>query len=105
MLCHRLHYPKREEEEDILKRMLRMGLKREEGAIPQTAFDTFNEESPATLSELTEVMEEIQKVHVSDVFLKHCVDLVGQTREHPDLELGASPRASMAHSALRGLVL
>ena len=29
MLCHRLHYPKREEEEDILKRMLRMGLKRE----------------------------------------------------------------------------
>ena len=97
MLCHRLHYPKREEEEDILKRMLRMGLKREkEGAIPQTAFDTFNEESPATLSELTEVMEEVQKVHVSDVFLKHCVDLVGQTRDHPDLELGASPRASMA---------
>ncbi len=97
MLCHRLHYPKREEEEDILKRMLRMGLKREkEGAIPQTAFDTVSEESPATLSELTEVMEEVQKVHVSDVFLKHCVDLVGQTREHPDLELGASPRASMA---------
>ena len=97
MLCHRLHYPQREEEEDILKRMLRMGLKREkEGAIPQTAFDTFSEESPATLSELTEVMEEIQNVHVSDVFLKHCVDLVGQTREHPDLELGASPRASMA---------
>jgi len=97
MLCHRLHYPKREEEEDILKRMLRMGLKREkEGAIPQTAFDSFSEESPATLSELTEVMEDVQKVHVSDVFLKHCVDLVGQTREHPDLELGASPRASMA---------
>ena len=97
MLCHRLHYPKREEEEDILKRMLRMGLKREkEGAIPQTAFDTVSEESPATLSELTKVMEEVQKVHVSDVFLKHCVDLVGQTREHPDLELGASPRASMA---------
>jgi len=97
MLCHRLHYPKREEEEDILKRMLRMGLKREkEGAIPQTAFDTVSEESPATLSELTQVMEEVQKVHVSDVFLKHCVDLVGQTREHPDLELGASPRASMA---------
>ena len=97
MLCHRLHYPKREEEEDILKRMLRMGLKREkEGAIPQTAFDTVSEESPATLSELTEVMEDVQKVHVSDVFLKHCVDLVGQTREHPDLELGASPRASMA---------
>ena len=97
MLCHRLHYPKREEEEDILKRMLRMGLKREkEGAIPQTAFDSFSKESPATLSELTEVMEEIQKVHVSDVFLKHCIDLVGQTREHPDLELGASPRASMA---------
>lgn len=97
MLCHRLHYPKREEEEDILKRMLRMGLKREkEGAIPQTAFDTFSEESPASLSELAEVMEDVQKVHVSDVFLKHCVDLVGQTREHPDLELGASPRASMA---------
>ena len=97
MLCHRLHYPKREEEEDILKRMLRMGLKREkEGAIPQTAFDSFSEESPTTLSELTEVMEDVQKVHVSDVFLKHCVDLVGQTREHPDLELGASPRASMA---------
>jgi len=97
MLCHRLHYPKRGEEEDILKRMLRMGLKREkEGAIPQTAFDTFSEESPASLSELAEVMEDVQKVHVSDVFLKHCVDLVGQTREHPDLELGASPRASMA---------
>jgi len=41
MLLHRLGYPDEKEEEEILRRQLGMGLKREEGggAVPRTAFD------------------------------------------------------------------
>ena len=38
-------------------------------------------------------MESVQKVHVSDVFMKHCVEFVRLTRSHPAVELGCSPRA------------
>src|SRR5438093_289963 len=40
MLCHRLHYPDAGEEEEILRRQLQLGLRREaQGAVPKTAFD------------------------------------------------------------------
>lgn len=97
MLCHRLHYPTPGEEEEVLRRQLKMGLKRTEGgAVPKTAFDMISSEPVCHLSELVSAMEAVQKVHVSEVFMKHCVEFVRLTREHPAIELGCSPRAGLA---------
>jgi MoxR-like ATPase len=97
MLCHRLHYPTPAEEEEVLRRQLKMGLKRTEGgAVPKTAFDMIAGEPVCHLSELVSAMEAVQKVHVSEVFMKHCVEFVRLTREHPAIELGCSPRAGLA---------
>src|SRR3979409_1812904 len=41
-------------------------------------------------------MEAVQTIHVSDVFLKHVVEVVKRTRGHKDVDLGASPRAGIA---------
>jgi MoxR-like ATPase len=41
-------------------------------------------------------MSAVQGVYVSDVFVKHCVELVRRTRRHPRVELGGSPRAGIA---------
>lgn len=97
MLCHRLHYPDAKEEEEILRRQLQLGLRRDEkGAVPQTAFDLLNERPVASLDQLTDVMEAVQKVFVSDVFTKHCVELVRRTRRHKAIDVGSSPRAGIA---------
>ncbi len=45
--------------------------------------------------QLMEMREEISKVFVSDHIKAYIVDLVQNTREHKDLESGASPRASI----------
>ncbi|MBN2507748.1 MAG: MoxR family ATPase [Verrucomicrobia bacterium] len=97
MLCHRLTYPTCPQEEEVLRRQLAMGLKRsEEGAMPKTAFDMISGEPVCRRGDLTEAMEAVQRVHVSDVFLKHCVEFVRLTRAHPSIELGCSPRAGLA---------
>ena len=97
MMCHRLDYPTASDEEDIIKRQLDMGLKTEsKGAIPKTAFDMIQHESVTRSEDLTAAMIKVQEVHVSDVFTKHTVELVRQTREHRLIELGGSPRAGLA---------
>jgi MoxR-like ATPase len=98
MLYHRLDYPAPHEEEDIIRRQLRMGLKKDEsgGAVPNTAFDMIAAEPCATIPDLVRAMEVVQKVHVSDVFLRHCVELVNCTRRSEHLDFGASPRAGLA---------
>ncbi|MCI0346228.1 MAG: MoxR family ATPase [Chloroflexi bacterium] len=40
--------------------------------------------------------DEVRRVHVSDEVEGYLVELVRATREHPDIQLGASPRASVA---------
>ena len=97
MLCHRLHYPDVKEEEEILRRQLQLGLRhQDQGAVPQTAFDLLNQPPVATIGELVSAMEAVQRVYVSDVFTKHCVELVRRTRRHTAVDVGASPRAGMA---------
>ena len=97
MLCHRLDYPAAGEEEEVLRRSLRLGLqKRDGGAVPKTAFDTLSDEIVATRENLVEMMAAVQKVHVSEVFQKHTVEVVRRTRRHPSIELGGSPRAGLA---------
>jgi len=52
---------------------------------------------PVLTSEELELMRsEVDQVHVDQQLLDYIVKLIGATREHPDLLLGASPRASIA---------
>ncbi len=46
--------------------------------------------------ELEEAQEEIKKVYVAPAIKKYMVEIVRQTRQHPDVYLGASPRGSLA---------
>jgi MoxR-like ATPase len=97
MLCHRLSYPTTDQEEEVLRRQLALGLRKtDSGAVPKSAFDSINEQPIATASDLLAAMEKVQNVHVSDVFIKHCVAVVDASRKHPDLELGCSPRAALS---------
>ena len=100
MLYHRLDYPTPEQERDIVRRQLGMGLKTGAGggAVPKTAFDMINDEPCATITDLVWAMEEVQRVHVSDVIVKHCVQLAHRTRASKLLDFGCSPRAGMALS-------
>lgn len=45
--------------------------------------------------EIAKLVEAVRMVHVADVVRRYAVDLVGATRDHPDLRLGASPRATL----------
>ena len=54
-------------------------------------FDSLND-----LSNMKAAMEAVQRVHVSEVFLKHSVELVRRTRESKLLDFGCSPRAGLA---------
>ena len=50
--------------------------------------------------ELEKMREDVDKVYIDQTLLSYIVTLVGETRRHPDLLLGASPRASLALAAL-----
>ena len=89
MLRHRLDYPTMEQETEVVTRGLALKLKRQgDGAVPMTAFDAINTQSPLKVKDLTAAMEEVLRVHVSEVFIRDCVELVTLTRSHPEIELG-----------------
>lgn len=74
-------YPKPEEEREML---LRLG-------------DTIHFETVRAVTcaeELVSAQREIGAVHVSDAVADYIVALTGATRTHPQLSMGASPRAS-----------
>jgi MoxR-like ATPase len=98
MMCHRLDYPKQEEEETVLQRILGLGLRQEEGggAVARSSFDAIKNDAVCDMQTLTQAMKAVQSVHVSEVFVKHCVSVVRRTREHKKIELGCSPRAGIA---------
>ena len=98
LLRHRLTYLEPDDESEVLKRSLKLNLRRSEdgGAMPMSAFDAIDKNSPLQISNLTTAMEKVLEVHVSDVFVRHCVDLVNKTRSHKDIELGGSPRAGIS---------
>lgn len=97
MMCHRLRYPNRDEEMEVVRRTLRLKLKRQgEGAVPQSMFDAITGHQPLTVAKLTEAMDAVQAVHVSEVFINDCVKLIHSTRNHPQLVLGCSPRAILS---------
>ncbi|HYE97453.1 MAG TPA: MoxR family ATPase, partial [Planctomycetota bacterium] len=97
MLCHRLSYLPPEEEEKVVRRNLALGLQREgASALSRTEFDALGGAPAGGIQDLTEAMEAVHQVHVSPVFLKHAIELVHRTRNHPAIELGCSPRAGIA---------
>jgi len=53
-----------------------------------------------TNRDLENMRKNVDKIHIDKTILNYIVTLVGQTRQHPDLLLGASPRASLALVAL-----
>jgi MoxR-like ATPase len=61
-----------------------------------TAFDAIGTSQQMHVRDLTEAMQAVQSVHVSDVFIRDCVELVNLTRSSKDIELGCSPRAALA---------
>src|SRR5262249_56177020 len=61
----------------------------------------------AEAAEGGDLIEVVRQVHVSPSVRQYAIDLVTATRNHPDLRLGASPRATLhlvraarAHAAL-----
>jgi MoxR-like ATPase len=97
MLCHRLVYPEQSEEKEILRRNASLGIRREDrGAVARTEFDVLEGGPIATTEELVRAMEAVHNVYVSETFTDHVVEVVGRTRKHPCIELGASPRAGIA---------
>jgi MoxR-like ATPase len=50
----------------------------------------------ASLAEVLDLKRAVQQVRISDELKRYAVDLVGATRTAPGVQLGASPRASIA---------
>lgn len=97
MLRHRLSYPSQADEAEIVRRSLNLKLKRQgDGAIPMSAFDAIDTSNRLNIRELTNAMAAVQAIHVSDVFVRDCVELVNLTRCNEHIELGCSPRAALA---------
>ncbi|MER5491862.1 AAA family ATPase [Streptomyces sp. NPDC002454] len=49
----------------------------------------------ARAHDVAKLIEHVRTVHVADTVRRYVVDLVAATRNHPDLRLGASPRATL----------
>ena len=50
----------------------------------------------AECAELVELQKQAWEIHIDDTLQDYILRLTGSTRSHPDLALGASPRASLA---------
>jgi MoxR-like ATPase len=97
MLVHRLDYPTHDEEREILLRNTRLGIQlQDKGAIVQTEFDVLESKPVGSGNAIIAAMEAVNRVHVSETFVEHVVDLVERSRAHPAVELGCSPRAGIS---------
>ena len=97
MMCHRLSYPTPTEEKEVLRRNMALGISRQDkGAITQTEFDVMEKDAVGTGEDLIRAMQCVNDVHVSDTFVEHVVQTVNKTRNHPNIELGGSPRAGIS---------
>lgn len=58
--------------------------------------DTFSVEPVASPETLIEIQKAVEDVHVDDDVLFYMTDIVRETRLHPQVEVGASPRGTLA---------
>jgi len=77
-------YPDPAEEREILRRRA------------EAMTDDLEVSSVATPADVQAMKGEIERIHLEDAVEKYVVDLVRSTREHPDVDVGASPRGSLA---------
>ena len=106
LLCHRLDYPSPQEEHEILRRNMRLGVRRQDkGAVARSEFDVMAEGPVATIDDLVQAMELVHEIHVSETFTSHVIDLVERTRHHPHVDLGCSPARASRWSKRPGLEL
>jgi MoxR-like ATPase len=83
MLRIRLGYPTKEDEIEILNRQRRVH--------PIEAL-----EQVVSVEELLEAQKAIKEIYVDDLVESYMVDLVRETRQHPDVYLGSSSRGALA---------
>ena len=83
LLRLRLGYPELDDEIDILERQ-------------QFMHPIADLQQVVSDAELIKAQEEIKGVYIAPPVKRYIVDLVRQTRQHPDVYLGASPRGSLA---------
>ena len=83
MLRVRLGYPKRDEEMDILERQ-------------QHVHPVETLEAVTSEAELLEVQKAVRDITVVDYIRRYIVDLANATRSHPEVYVGASPRAALS---------
>ncbi|MGZ9584960.1 AAA family ATPase [Paenibacillus marinisediminis] len=50
----------------------------------------------ADIATIEEVQQDIKLIHMDEAIVSYMVDIIRETREHPQVLLGASPRASIA---------
>ncbi len=79
----RLGYPGRADELEILDRQ-------------QHAHPVERLSQVATAEQLVEAQAAVREIHVAEPLRGYIVDIVAATRAHPDVYLGASPRASLS---------
>ena len=87
MLRLSLGYPSHEDEMEIVRR-------RQQGITADTAKQVVSREN------LIAMKKETEQIFVKDVVLDYIVTLCEKTRSHPGIVQGASPRASLALTAL-----
>jgi MoxR-like ATPase len=83
MLRLRMGYPARQDELEILER--------QRSVHPLEAL-----EPVAELAQIRMLQDEVRDVWVDDLIRRYIVDIARTSRDHPDLLLGASPRAVLA---------
>ena len=77
-------YPTREEEKEILRRR------------KERKEDDVHIKKMVTTQKVVEMQKVCEDVFVHEDIEKYIVDIVHRTREHPSVEVGASPRGSLA---------
>jgi MoxR-like ATPase len=77
-----LGYPDRESEYQILR-------------MQEDNDQFFKFKQIASPEDLNTLIQSVHQVHASNSIINYIVNLIGKTREHPDIRLGCSPRASI----------
>ncbi|WP_246178807.1 AAA family ATPase [Actinomadura decatromicini] len=93
-------YPLPEAQRDRFTARISMGYP--DPAAEMEMLDTHGQASPldrlspvAHASDVRDLIEVVRRQHVSQAVRQYAIDLVGATRGHPELRLGASPRATL----------
>ena len=98
MLCHRLDYPTPEEEKEVLRRNMALGIRREDtrGRRSDRVRRHRRRARSGRSTNWSGAMEAVQHVHVSETFIDHVVEVVDRTRPSSRPGTGCSPRAGIA---------